>query len=459
MRVAPVSTKYTSDFLPPLRESGDRSSPIPPQCQPLRRTVTDWTANTDDGGRQVELRKLFYYRRVVLGMGVVASVWMLAIVSYHFAKSTYNYKNIAVSKASFTDAWVPTEEQIGDANSVHEWLTDTLTEIVENPLRDGHARVLTAHVRIKAERGDGTSACPAGANFTTDAPGAYNGFDMPCDAATERAKIDAGSLGFKHGTMVEYKCNNVTLCAPLSQLLGHHIMIYHAGLNDTSEALLQIDRLKRALTQLQPLQTLLAVCTVSPGISTGTANGCDNQFSLLLNREAGTGRHTVQMIQLTTYPEDWPGPWAVFLAVLILCIVVCEVSRETREVRRRQDYMHRTMKKGVSFRCALSKHVCAPDNFVDIFVLLWTAVWVVHALLAASMSRPTVPPPATSPDITANIQQWWKLATWMTSSLRFQSDDSLAYWGDNPMMGSAWTHLTLGIAVSITSYRLMYAMR
>ena len=125
MRVAPVSTKYTSDFLPPLRESGDRSSPIPPQCQPLRRTVTDWTANTDDGGRQVELRKLFYYRRVVLGMGVVASVWMLAIVSYHFAKSTYNYKNIAVSKASFTDAWVPTEEQIGDANSVHEWLTDT----------------------------------------------------------------------------------------------------------------------------------------------------------------------------------------------------------------------------------------------------------------------------------------------------------------------------------------------
>ena len=149
----------------------------------------------------------------------------------------------------------PAAEQIGDATRVHGWLTDTLTDIVENPLRDGHARVLTAHVRLRAERGDGTSACPAGTNFTTDAPGAYNGFDMPCDAATERAKIDAASFGFKRGTAVEYECNDVALCAPLPQMLGHYVMVYHAGLNDTREAIEQIERLKLALPQLQPLQS------------------------------------------------------------------------------------------------------------------------------------------------------------------------------------------------------------
>ncbi len=382
-------------------------------------------------------------------------------MSYHFARSTYNYNNIAVAKAAFTDAWAPTEEQIGDAHRVQEWLTDTLTAIVENPLLDGHARVLTAHVRLRAEAGDGTSACSAGANFTADADGAYRGFDMPCDAAKERAKIDAAALGFKSGTVVEYACDDVTWCAPLPQMLGHYFMMYHAGLNDTREAIEQIGRLRRALPQLQPLQTLLAVCTVSPGVSGGTASGCDNQFSLLVDREAGTGRHTVQMIQLTTYPEGWPGPWVVLQAVLILAIVVWELIREAREVRRRQDYMRRTSvdEEGVSLRRALWRHVCAPDNFVDIFVLVWTAVWVLHSLIAAFMPRPTVPPPAASPDITTNVQGWWKLATWMTASLRFEPDDNVAYRGDSPMMGSAWTHLTLGIAVSVTSYRLMYSMR
>ena len=52
-------------------------------------------------------------------------------------------------------------------------------------------------MRLRAEAGDGTSACSAGANFTADADGAYRGFDMPCDAAKERAKIDAAALGFK----------------------------------------------------------------------------------------------------------------------------------------------------------------------------------------------------------------------------------------------------------------------
>ena len=65
MRVAPVATKYTGS-LAPLDESGARSKTAPPQFQRLGRTATEWTADANNGGRQVELRKLFYYRRVVL---------------------------------------------------------------------------------------------------------------------------------------------------------------------------------------------------------------------------------------------------------------------------------------------------------------------------------------------------------------------------------------------------------
>ena len=104
-------------------------------------------------------------------MGLVASVWLLAGLTYALTNSTFNFGNLVASKAAFASAWVPDAEQIGDADGVRGWLTDTLTDIVENPLRDGHARVLTAHVRVRTER-DGTSACPVGANFTTDAPGA-----------------------------------------------------------------------------------------------------------------------------------------------------------------------------------------------------------------------------------------------------------------------------------------------
>ena len=117
-----------------------------------------------------------------------------------------------------------------------DWVTDALTDIVENPLRDGHARVMAAYVRIQAGDPPVASACPAGATFTTEAPGAYNGFEMPCDAVAERAAIDLAPFGFAPSTVVKYSTGMVH---------GLYIMVYHAGLNDTSEAIEQIDRLAR----------------------------------------------------------------------------------------------------------------------------------------------------------------------------------------------------------------------
>ncbi len=68
MRVAPIPTRYAAQ---------DDGLAAPPQVQhleQLRRTATEWTADVDDGRRQVELRKLFYYRRVVRGMWSFAAV-------------------------------------------------------------------------------------------------------------------------------------------------------------------------------------------------------------------------------------------------------------------------------------------------------------------------------------------------------------------------------------------------
>ena len=128
---------------------------------------------------RVELRQLFFNRAAVGGVGLVSSVWLLAGLSYAFTNSTFNYGNLVASKAAFASAWVPDAEQIGDADGVRGWLTDALTDIVENPLRDGHARVMAAFVRFRTEQDDFASACPTGATFTTEAPGVYSGLCLP----------------------------------------------------------------------------------------------------------------------------------------------------------------------------------------------------------------------------------------------------------------------------------------
>ena len=119
-------------------------------------------------------------------------------------------------------------------------------------------------------------------------------------------------------------------------------MVYHAGLNDTREAIEQIDRLARALPQIQPRQTMISVCTVSPGVSGVAAGGCDNHVKIWVDRKAGTGQHTARMVQNTSFPEGWPGQSDAMLALAIFALVVWQVFGEGAEVRRRQDYLHPT---------------------------------------------------------------------------------------------------------------------
>ena len=168
------------------------------------------------------------------------------------------------------------------------------------------------------------------------------------------------------------------------------------------------------------------------------------------------------MVQFTSFPEGWPGQSDAILAVAIFALVVWQVFGEGAEVRRRQDYLHLTSgereSERVSFFRALLDHVRAPANLLDILLLLVTAVFVALAFLAAAAPRPTVPPPAASSDLAANVQQWWKLATWDRSFSRPDPDDSLAHLGDNSFPPNL-PHTVFGTILLLTPFRLMFAMR
>ena len=88
---------------------------------------------------------------------------------------------------------MPEAEVIADTSTTAEWLTETLKGGYNQPLRDGHARILSIAVHLELPLGkigdDLAMACPLDAvvdeatNVASFVPseGRLKGFELPCD--------------------------------------------------------------------------------------------------------------------------------------------------------------------------------------------------------------------------------------------------------------------------------------
>jgi hypothetical protein len=290
---------------------------------------------------------------------------------WHLVQSDITRNGVQIKEWS-----LPTEENVRDAKALASFSQDWYGRIVQDPMLDGHNRVLLGYVGVAGWAGGtghltGATAYPH--EETCEFPsvdgrypsqlvetGPFAGYRMPCpreheyDDGTQMGRL--GGEAFS-GPVLKDRYN---FSAVMHWYTHDYALVYSCALKETQQDkhIAEIEKLKLFIEQFDPVDLKFGLVSYNPHLE--LANWMEIQF----RRTHGTSHRTVGGQMATYRLSSFPASYYVWGFLLVLCFFSSIFSYGRGTVKRAR-YFKKFRRVQSDYRWRRFDHIRDDEDEVD----------------------------------------------------------------------------------------------